>query len=273
MFYNLTKEELAHVQSKISKIKKVLEKMPAGYLNWNKNNKYFKYFHCFDNKSTLLKKSDAVFLRQLAIKAVYEKWLEQLEQEEKALQEYLKVGCDERFELNFVKQNPGLEKILKDDLHAKDQLILQWENANFPSSAGYKEALVHKTMKGHMVRSKSEMLIADNLFFSKIPYRYEWDWPLKVGVACADFTLLNPETLIFIPWEHFGMMDVDAYADRAMKKIQMYMNSGFVPDVNLILTFETSNKPITTADIKSVIQKFEIMSTVLDSKMFYGKLL
>ena len=68
------------------------------------------------------------------------------------------------------------------------------------------------------------------------------------------------------------MMDVDTYANSAIKKIQMYMHSGFVPDVNLILTFETSNKPITTSEIKSVIQKFEVMSTMLDSKMYYGRL-
>lgn len=272
MFYKLVKEEFTHVQNKMAKIKHALAKLPRGILQCNKNSTYYKYFYQDKGKRTLLKKSDTKLLRQLAIKTVYEKWLEQLESEAKILQEYLSVGSDERFEVDFLRKNPGLEKILRKDLEANDTIIRQWENASYPSSAGHVEQLTRPTLKGPMVRSKSEMLIADNLFLSKIPYRYEWDWPLKGGTACADFTLLNPETFVFIPWEHFGMMDMDSYASKATKKIELYMNSGFIPDVNLILTFETSNKPITTAEIKNAIQQFWSMSSILDNKISYSKL-
>lgn len=71
------------------------------------------------------------------------------------------------------------------------------------------EALIHKTRKGTLVRSKSEVIIADLLWSKKIDFQYErqliaddgsWKWP--------DFTIDDDMTGTTYYWEHLGMLKI-----------------------------------------------------------------
>ncbi|MEE3440399.1 MAG: hypothetical protein VZR07_10670, partial [Ruminococcus sp.] len=55
-----------------------------------------------------------------------------------------------------------------------------------------------ETQRGEIVRSKSEVIIADALYYANIPYHYEK--PIKVGdrVIYPDFTVLNVKTSLQI---------------------------------------------------------------------------
>ena len=70
-----------------------------------------------------------------------------------------------------------------------------------------------------------------------------------------DFKLLNKRTRKTIYWEHFGMMDDPDYLDTAIQKIQRYARSGIFLGDTLIVTFETSRRPLSTKDIELLIQK------------------
>lgn len=54
-----------------------------------------------------------------------------------------------------------------------------------------------------------------------------------------DFTFLSRKTGQEIYWEHDGRMDDPDYAQNAIRKIQLYEDSGIYPGERLILTFET----------------------------------
>ena len=141
------------------------------------------------------------------------------------------------------------------------------------------------TDNNEQVRSKSEVIIANTLKASGVPYRYEF--PLLVDrnavdnmdtahdTASAksgskdsdfydqdichlhpDFYCLNLRTRQEFAWEHFGMMDDPDYAARATEKLELYAENGFFPGKNLIITMETSAKPLSSKLLKSVIQTF-----------------
>ena len=107
-----------------------------------------------------------------------------------------------------------------------------------------------------MVRSKSEVMIDSVLVKNKIPFRYEA--PLLVGTKeyFPDYTIRHPRTGKFYYWEHNGKMDDLEYVMKATTKIQNYAMNGFVPSVNLILTYETLKEPLSLEMIEKTVEYY-----------------
>jgi len=109
------------------------------------------------------------------------------------------------------------------------------------------------------VRSKSEKIIADTLERRGIPYRYEAPLILQDGVTVyPDFSLLNVRRRKEYIWEHLGMMDNEDYARSAVTKLNSYINSGFFPGEQLILTMESQKTPLGTKTIERMIERYLI---------------
>ena len=92
------------------------------------------------------------------------------------------------------------------------------------------ENLIHKTMRRELVRSKSELNIADKLYAHSIPYYYE-----KPLIA-PDNTLVRPDFTIpwqgeDFYWEHLGMLDLPDYRARWERKKEWYAKHGFASRV------------------------------------------
>lgn len=116
--------------------------------------------------------------------------------------------------------------------------------------------LIHTTLAGHKVRSKSEVIISNLLYTNQIPYRYEAVLPLKEFTAYPDFTILHPVTNKIFYWEHFGMMDNAPYCDTACNKLKTYCYNGIFPSMQLITTYETSKCPISTDQVQQIITQY-----------------
>ena len=124
------------------------------------------------------------------------------------------------------------------------------------------------TENGEKVRSKSEVIIANSLKAAGVPYRYEFPLLMDKNAETPDFPdydfcnlhpdfyCLNLRTRQEFAWEHFGMMDDPDYAKRAAEKIQLYQENGFFPGKNLIITMETSKKPLSSKVLKGIIKEF-----------------
>ena len=111
------------------------------------------------------------------------------------------------------------------------------------------------TKCGVKVKSKSELIIADNLYYNNIPYKYERPMKLKGIVVHPDFTILNTKTRREVIWEHFGMMDNPEYAQTAVRKKQDYNFEGYFEGDNLIITMETKNAQLNSKQIEMIIQR------------------
>lgn len=69
---------------------------------------------------------------------------------------------------------------------------------------------------------------------------------------------MKRDSLKIIYWEHFGMMDDISYRDNALLKIKMYINYGFLPFDNLIITYETQNEPLGYQRVENIIKSYLI---------------
>ena len=104
-----------------------------------------------------------------------------------------------------------------------------------------------------MLRSKSESMIDMYLFTHHIPFRYECALTLGEVTLYPDFTLLRPSTGKIYYWEHHGRMDDPYYAKNVFTKMQLYNSYGIFPGIQLILTFETSESPLTFDAIEHTV--------------------
>lgn len=122
----------------------------------------------------------------------------------------------------------------------------------------YAEHLIHKTLKGHMVRSKTELIIADKLFNADITYEYErpFDGPVRKGRIFPDFSFVDAAGDIII-WEHFGRMDDPKYVKGHDWKMKWYEQNGFVEGENLFLTTETLDSGIDSSELDRVLDEID----------------
>jgi AAA domain-containing protein/UvrD-like helicase family protein len=74
------------------------------------------------------------------------------------------------------------------------------------------DGLIHRTERGDLVRSKSELVIADKLFARGIDYGYEQQLALPNGrVRYPDFTITDHARGVTFYWEHLGLLDDPGY--------------------------------------------------------------
>lgn len=92
------------------------------------------------------------------------------------------------------------------------------------------DGLIHRTEHGELVRSKSEVVIADKLHARKIDYAYEAWLTLEGGAQRSpDFTITDAESGTTFYWEHLGMLEDPSYAARWKRKADLYRRSGILP--------------------------------------------
>lgn len=80
---------------------------------------------------------------------------------------------------------------------------------------------IHRTLSGDLVRSKSEVIIANILYQSRIPFQYELSLRAPDGShRLPDFTIEWAGTTYY--WEHLGMLDVEEYEQEWQGKKRWY---------------------------------------------------
>ncbi|MGB5196515.1 MAG: AAA family ATPase, partial [Candidatus Deferrimicrobium sp.] len=72
----------------------------------------------------------------------------------------------------------------------------------------FEEYLIHRTARGKMVRSKSEVIIADHLANKGVEYGYEQPLTIESVTKYPDFTVEDMESGVTYYWEHCGMLHV-----------------------------------------------------------------
>jgi hypothetical protein len=111
----------------------------------------------------------------------------------------------------------------------------------------------HKTARGEFVRSKSEVIIADALFYNNISFEYEKELWIDGKRYLPDFTIYVPGKQP-IYWEHCGMMNDMGYRRRWEEKKADYALHG-INGANLIVTYDDDNEAIDAQEVFTIIQK------------------
>lgn len=126
----------------------------------------------------------------------------------------------------------------------------------------FEENLIHRTLQGEMVRSKSEVIIANRLFELKVEYAYEQPLIINETKRYPDFTIEDAESGRIFYWEHCGMLHVPSYKARWEKKLQWYKENGILPYEEgegengiLIITRESERGGFCSKSIDDTIHK------------------
>lgn len=125
------------------------------------------------------------------------------------------------------------------------------------------ERLIHRTLLGIPVRSKSEVIVADRLTDHGIVYRYEQElcFPGEEPRA-PDFTIEDDETGVTYYWEHCGLLYDPAYRARWEAKQAWYRSHGILPREEgggprgtLIVTHDDPRGGISSAEVDRVVRE------------------
>lgn len=99
------------------------------------------------------------------------------------------------------------------------------------------QAFPHRTIRGELVRTKSEVVIANCLHSIGLHYEYErgLEGTADQGRRVPDFTIIGGTGNVVL-WEHLGMLDDPMYAEHWHRKLAWYARNGFELNKNLFVT-------------------------------------
>lgn len=253
MYENYLEKRLFEIQNEINSIEEELTKLPEGELHIIKNsNSYTKWYATINKEYIYISKKEREYAEQLAQRTYLSAKQRELQKEA----EYLST-CINKIKSIKWKSSQISESIQFAGLDSHwDNMLLEnklWLCEPYEGNPMFREKLIHNTLSGCKVRSKSEVIIADALWQHGIPFKYEAPVIINEGIYYPDFTTRHPMTGEIKYWEHFGMMDDHKYVSKNMSKVELFSENGIIPSFNLILTFETENKPLDVNIVERII--------------------
>ncbi len=241
---------------KIFELQKEIKQAPPGDLICTQNSTYTKWYVSFGSTSKYIKKKERKYAEKLAHKKFMKFQLEELKQEISALNDFIaNIGKIPRKSQQLLGDRRYIE-LLQPLGKKRARQYYEWMFEKYEKNRKHPEKLIHVTKSGHVVRSKSEVIIADALFTHDIPFRYECELSLGEVTLYPDFTIMNPLTGEVVYWEHFGMMDVSGYVNNCFNKLNTYAQNGIIPTINLITTYETEGTPLCSLRVEQLIKNF-----------------
>ena len=249
--------EYDRLQTQISHLQTELKKYPDGHLICSKNQSRCKWYQSDGHNKVYIPKSNRHLAEQLSVKKYLSLLLEDLKNEQRAIEFYLRhhktnVGRAEK----LLTDTSEYQNLLKPYFTPLSQELSDWIHAPYEHNLLYPEQLIHKSISGNFLRSKSEAIIDMLLFVNKIPFRYECSLVLGEVTLYPDFTIRHPHNGTTFYWEHFGLIDNASYSANAFSKLQLYATHKIYPSIQLITTYETKEHPLTTDTVKKIISDF-----------------
>ena len=266
---------LLQIEARIAELEEALKlkqfavkKNPSGLVRIVRRGKtllFYKRSSPSDAQGSYMPRSQEKLARSLIQNDYDKKTIPAIEAEIKELKDFIKaykIKCSDTVyqKLASTRRQVVTPLTLDDEAYAAAWLKVEYRRKKIPEDAPQLF-----TDNNEQVRSKSEVIIANALKAAGVPYRYEFPLLVDRNAADADtdfcqlhpdFYCLNLRTRQEFAWEHFGMMDDPEYAAHAAEKLELYAENGFFPGKNLIITMETSAKPLSSKLLKSVIQTY-----------------
>ena len=208
-----------------------------------------------------LTKSQLPYAAQLAQRDYCQKLDKKLNEYQELLEKLQKLYAGEELENIYRKLHEARKELVIPLAKPIEYQIDKFEKILYESK-GFSEDETREfyTAKGERVRSKSEKIIADELFRCGIPYKYEcplelMDWNRTVTIY-PDFTVLNRRTGEKWILEHLGMMDKPSYCESTMRKLELYEKNDILIGKKLIIFHETSNAPLNIKVVQKYIEEY-----------------
>lgn len=221
------------------------------------------------NKKYLSKRKHTQIAESLAYKRKLQQEIDYLDNHISALTSFIQM--DSPAQLNLPKDkrsriNEEIDRLAKsyyDRTHPEitekrlsNQIALEENIQKFKGKDIDKSEHPIKSAWGLRFRSKSEALIYDRLRAHDLLVLYESDLDVNGKKRSPDFIVYNKRTNQPIVWEHFGKMNNREYLSNNKNKILQYLEAGYIPNINMIATFEIDDNSIDLQYIESLIEIF-----------------
>lgn len=258
IYYQMLAEQ-QRIQKEKERIQKQIFKLPVGNIFCFQNGSSVKWYKKDGKQRQYLPKSKRKYAEQLAVKKYLLLRMKELIQEERAVISYLSHHRESASE-QMLKPGDPYAELLAPYFQPESSDLQSWMKSPYEQNRKYPEQKIYGTSAGIHVRSKSESMIVYLLHDYKIPFRYESELELGQVTVYPDFTIRHPKTGKLFLWEHLGMVDEPAYRRNALSKLQLYMEHGWIPSVNLILTFETKEYPLDMTYVEGLIKDYFVVT-------------
>ena len=260
MIVDYLRKEQQRLESLYLSIQKDIDKAPQGSLRITHTGGKPRFRHrenSEDRTGTYISRENVQLAKALAQKAYAEKIKKiiapKLELIEKLIKDYTQSPPEAAYE----EQNAIRQQLISPYILPDEEFVAKWLAIPYEPNPKHPESRDQTTANGEQVRSKSEVIIADNLKLLGIPYKYEAPLRLKSGETIyPDFTCLNVKRRKVIYLEHFGRMgDPDYRHNDFFWKLKHYEAAGIIQGKRLIMTFEDEDHHFSFASCKRTIEE------------------
>ncbi len=244
-----------------------LKNAPAGSVRIvHRRNKVLQFYRKTepgDYQGSYMPREDDELARRLVQKDYDQRALEKAKDELRLIQSFQTSLQKNSTDTAFAALDETRKTLVTPATLTDAQYTESWQNQTYRKTKKHEENQQLTTDNGELVRSKSEVIIANSLKSNNVPYRYEFPLVIEREEGeedyCKfypDFYCLNVRTRAEYAWEHLGMMDDAEYSERAVEKLALYYANGYFPGKNLIITMESKSAPISSREINRIINEY-----------------
>lgn len=228
-----------------------------GRLRISGNDGHPRYYHVDMSDSgngKYIKKKDFELARALAMKDYTNSFLNVANAELQVLEQTAAQLSAKNADRPFQEMCQYRKDLLTPYILDDEQYAAEWQKKVINTSSFLEDEKKYETRHGEKVRSKSEAILTDLFYELGIPYHYEPALILNSGkIRYPDFVLLKKRTREEYYLEHFGLLDDDEYMKSALEKLDEYKANGIYLGINLLITYETADRPLDIKGIKKML--------------------
>lgn len=259
------KKEMEKAERILNTINTFKQQEPEGCLKYQKKGKKIIYYQQYKNEKIqkwerkYIKKENYSLVQKLAQKHYFSMLKPVLKKRIKVLKDFLQSFHPGELEQVYDNLSDVRKALVVPCVVSKRECVRKWLEETYEGNPFYSENLKYRTEQGEMVRSKSEMIIANALYQNRENIRYKYECPLKLvadgteKTIYPDFTVMNIHTGRITYFEHAGRMDEPYYAGEFVKKMHLYISNDLLPGRDVVMTFETLAHPLDMMTVKKVV--------------------
>ncbi len=251
----------------LRKITKNLEATPEGTLKYQTRAGVTYYYLQKTNpetkkwEKTYLKKSQSNLIKQLAQKSYLQKAKRVLEEQLSVLTHFASTYDEAALEQIYENLPSERKRLIIPIVYSVKEKLKEWNAETYEPYDAYSEYKIYETDRGEMVRSKSEVIIANLLYQHRMDLDYKYERPLALRdksnreiIIHPDFTIINKHTGNIYYYEHVGKLDEVKYATDFVKKMELYTINNIMQGKELLITYEASGAPLSVSCVRTIVK-------------------
>ena len=274
-------------EKEINKLEKIMQKIddflreaPEGCLKWQ-HKKGKTYYYQQYKESTLetshnktdskpnkckwkrkyITKENMILAKTLAKKHYYIALKDVVQNRIKALKTFTKYYPDREIDAIYEQLSEERKRLIEPIGQTLRDKVKQWDEEIYEKNTSFPENLRYETEQGDIVRSKSEVIIANILYQHRNNIIYKYEKPLEIiengrkKTIYPDFTIMNVHTGKVVYWEHAGLMDDAVYANDFVRKMNLYVTNGLMIGKDVVVSFETKENALDIRVVKKMVRE------------------